>query len=110
MIDLKTCERTTSSSSAPYEATPTPTPTPIDAAPKPIPVKLDAVACQNIATAAAAVTKAEAGRHESAQVDTQACSVVLACGADHKVIYSVQRQTTQIADHVSALITAINGR
>lgn len=105
MVDLGTCERTVTSSSGPYEATPTPR----DAAPKPTPIKLDTATCQRIATAAAAVTKAETLHHEPAQMDTAACTVELTCGTDHQVVYSVQRQTTQIADHVSALITAING-
>lgn len=90
-IDLRTCERTTASSSAPYEAQPVvPSTEPVDAPSKPAPQHPSA--CKRIAGVAASITKTEASHHESAPVDTQACTVELERGGTR--MFAVQRQTT----------------
>jgi hypothetical protein len=109
-VDMSTCTRTTSSESRAYERTPPP-PSQKDASSRSSSsTKLSTADCARIRAALTAVSQADArAAQESAQVDTEACSVSLDCKGDAAPRLDVQRQTITGPSRVEELIRAVLG-
>jgi len=107
-IDFATCTKTVSSESGPFERSPGPLGRSDASTHTSSSAPVSPTECVRLQKLTAAITGEDAKREsESAQVDTEACDLTLACPPDSQPKFSVQRQSLTGAGAVVTLIDAL---
>jgi hypothetical protein len=125
VVELATCTRTSSSTSGPWNegrgvvspidpSVPGAAPSAqgkVAAPPKPTRVPVEPAECARIKSLVGSVTAADRkAAVESAQIDSEACSLVVACGTPPAPLIDVQRQSLTGSGPVPDLIRAVYGQ